>query len=426
MISLCALLTVLCPSAAAATLCVNQGGSSGCFSRINAAVSAASANDTINVAAGTYAEDVIITKSLSLIGAGSASTIIDATRLPNGIYIDGIDNPGLSHVVVTGFTLENANFEGILITNAFSISIWNNHVMDNDKSLNPSAGTCPGQPEFETAEDFDCGEGIHLSGVHQSIIGNNLVERNSGGILLSDDTGKTHDNVITGNIVRENPFDCGITLASHVPASLTGSKTPLGVFHNTISGNESSRNGLQGEGAGVGIFDSAPGTMNYRNVVIGNRLIGNGLPGVAMHSHTPNQNLNNNEIIGNYIARNGADTEDAFTPGPTGINIFGVSPINGTIITQNAINNETVEIAINTPSTVDIHFNDLNDDTLGVDNLGPGTVNATENWWGCPGGPGAEGCSSAGGPGILFTPWLPKPVRIPPFGLAGLATQSNP
>lgn len=425
MISLCALLTVLCPSSGAATLCVNRGGSSGCFSSINAAISAASANDTIKVASGTYVEDVIIKKSLSLIGTGSSSTIIDATGLANGIYIDGIDNAGLSHVVVSGFTVENANFEGILITNSSSISIWNNHVKNNDKSLNPSAGTCPGQPDFETAEDFDCGEGIHLSGVHHSIIGNNLVEHNSGGILLSDDTGKTHDNVITGNVVQENPFDCGITLASHPPASLSGSKTPLGVFHNTISGNESSRNGLQGEGAGVGIFDSVPGTMNYGNVVIGNRLIGNGLPGVAMHSHTPNQNLNNNAIIGNYIARNGADTDDAFTPGATGINVFGVSPINGTIITQNAINHEAVEIAVNTPSDVEIHFNDLNDDTLGVDNLGTGMVNATENWWGCPGGPGAEECASAGGPGILFTPWLRQPVRIPPFGLAGLATQND-
>ncbi len=38
--------------------------------------------------------------------------------------------------------------------------------------------------------------------------------------------------------------------------------------------------------------------------------------------------------------------------------------------------------------------------------IGTGTVNATENWWGCTGGPGAEECASVGGPGVLFAPWL--------------------
>lgn len=417
MISFCAAFAAaMFQPAIAATLCVDQDGSSGCFSHINAAISAASANDTIKVAAGRYAENVIIPKSLSLIGAGRNVTRIDARTLPNGIYIDGIDHPGLSNVVVSGFTVENANFEGILIANASAVTVRNTLVTQNDKSLNPSAGTCPGQPPFETAEGFDCGEAIHLSGVDHSIIADNLVQENAGGILISDDTGATHDNLITGNVVRNNPFDCGITLASHVPAALTGSKTPLGVFHNTISGNDSSHNGLdeEGAGAGVGIFDSAPGTMNFGNVVVNNRLTGNGLPGVAMHGHTPNQNLNDNVIAGNYIARNGADTEDAFTPGPTGINVFGVSPVTGTIISHNVIDHEAVEVAVNTPSEVQIHLNNFNDDTLGVDNLGAGTVNATENWWGCPGGPGAEECASAGGPGIVFTPWLRRPLKNVP------------
>ena len=62
--------------------------------------------------------------------------------------------------------------------------------------------------------------------------------------------------------------------------------------------------------------------MNFGNVIINNRLMDNGLPGVAMHSHAPGQDITNNVIIGNYIAGNGADTDDAFTPGPTGINVF--------------------------------------------------------------------------------------------------------
>ena len=408
-VSCAALVTGLCQPAAAATLCVNPSGAKGCFPTIGAAVAAASAGDTIEVSQGTYKEDVVIGKQLALIGANQNNTIIDATGLSNGIYIDGLDNPGLSDVTVTGFTVENANFEGILVTNASFVTVWDNTVTHNDRSLNPATGTCPGLPPFETAEGFDCGEGIHLVGVDHSTVARNTVENNSGGILLSDETSPTDNNLITGNVVRNNPFDCGIVLASHPPAS--GSGSPLGVFRNTIAGNDSSHNGLgvHGAGAGVGIFTFLPDGTVARNVIVNNRLTGNGLPGVAMHAHIPGENLNDNVITGNYISGNGADTDDAATPGPTGINVFGVSSISGTIISGNVIKDEADDIVANTPAPVDAHLNNLLGKQIGVNNLGAGTVDATENWWGCSGGPGAEGCAGVAGSGVVSTPWLTKP-----------------
>jgi hypothetical protein len=399
--------------AAAATLCVNPG-KRGCFAKIGAAVAAAKAGDTIQVAPGTYAEgDIVIGKSLSLIGADRASTVINATGKGNGIYIDGLDHPGLREVAVTGFTVENAKFEGILVTNASAATIAANRVAGNDTALNSAIAVCPGQPPFETNEGFDCGEGIHLSGVDHSIVSANLVENNSGGILLSDDTGATHDNFVTGNTLRNNPFDCGITLASHALYS----KAPIalrGVDDNTISGNQSSGNGLgvKGAGAGVGLFVAGSGLETAGNVVIGNRLTGNGLPGVAFHLHTAlkGQNLDDNLIAGNEISGNGADTADAATPGPTGINVFGAAAIAGTVITGNAITSEQIDIAANNAGIVDAHLNNLLGTKIGVDNLGKGTVNATENWWGCAGGPGAAGCSKIAGKGVTFIPFLTKPA----------------
>jgi parallel beta-helix repeat protein len=393
----------------ARTLCVNQGGTSGCYPTISAAVAAAVEHDTIEVAQGNYAEDVVIGKSLSLVGENAHNTIIDASGLANGVYVDGLDHPGLRAVVVRGFTVKNANFEGILVTNAADVTISGNLVTGNDRNLNPAELTCPGIPAFETAEGFDCGEGIHLSGARYSIVADNKVFANAGGILLSDDTGAAHHILVSGNTVTLNPYDCGITLASHPPAPQTGAAAPFGVFANTIAGNKSSRNGLAvGEGAGVGIFDSVPGAQNYGNVVIGNKLTDNGLPGVAMHSHTPGQNLNNNSIIANQISGNHADSDDAVTPGPTGINVFGVSPVRGTTISQNIIKDEAVDVAVNTPATVDIHLNDLLGRKIGVANLGSGSVDATENWWGCVRGPGAPGCSTVSGPNVLFQPWLTR------------------
>jgi hypothetical protein len=254
-------------------------------------------------------------------------------------------------------------------------------------------------------------------GVDHSVVSHNISENNAGGILLSDDTGATHDNLITGNAVRNNPFDCGVTLASHGPATITGAALPFGVFHNTISDNESARNGLHvpGAGAGVGIFAPFPGTKAYGNVVTHNRLIGNGLPGVAMHNHAsfpmaPPVDLSSNVIVGNFFLGNGADTEDAATPGPTGINIFSIAPVIGTVIAENVFVDEAVDVAVSTPSLVELHLNNLRSaGSIGVDNLGAGMINATENWWGCPAGPGGAGCSSVNG-SVVFSPWLTKPV----------------
>jgi parallel beta-helix repeat protein len=394
--------------ATAATLCVNSGGTSGCYKTIMAAVTAAAPNDTIQVAAGTYQENVVIAKPLSLLGAGKGNTIIDASGMSNGLYIDGIDTPQLRDVLVKGFSIRNAKYEGILIANASFVTLADNHVVNNDKSLVPGPD-CPGIPSFETAEGFDCGEGVHLSGADHTTVTNNYVADNAGGILISDDTGAAHDNLITGNVVQDNPFDCGITLASHPPAALTNSNAPLGVFRNTIANNISRRNGLKGEGAGVGIFDSIPGTRDSANVVIQNVLTGNGLPGVALHSHAPGQDLTDNAIIGNYIAGNGKDTDDAATPGPTGINVLGVSPASGTVISQNLIRKEAVDVAVNTGAEVEVHLNNFIGHAIGVDNLNSGTVNATGNWWGCAKGPGAAGCARVSGSGVLVGPWLATP-----------------
>ncbi|MGP0075280.1 MAG: NosD domain-containing protein [Bryobacteraceae bacterium] len=406
--------------AAGATLCVSNHPSPGCpYATIGAAVAAAKTNDVIQVSRGTYHEDVVIGIPLSLIGAPYGNTIIDATGMSNGIYVNGIDHAGLAGVVVSGFTVQNANFEGILLTNVSQVTITNNQVLHNDLSLNISTPACPGQPAFETLEGDDCGEGIHLSGVDHSIISNNVVENNAGGILMSDDTGATHDDLILGNTVQNNPFDCGITLASH-PLAGSGFTAAAGVYHNTITGNTSQHNGYQvpGAGAGVGIFAPFPFSKNYGNVVVNNVLTDNGIPGVAMHAHAPGATIADNMIAGNRISGNGADTEDTATPGPTGINVSGgdngmgvpLAVITGTVIAGNVIQQETDGVVAKTDAVVLASLNDFINVKTGVDNLDGGSVDAMLNWWGCPGGPTSPACAGISGVNILYLPFLNTPL----------------
>jgi len=397
-----------------ATLCVNPGGTHGCQKKIQDAVAAASSGDTINVSRGTYKEDVVVDKPLALVGAGADSTIIDAKGLSNGIDVDGLGHPALGRVIIRGFTVENANHQGIVVTNASDVTIVDNHVTGNDRALQlaPNAPpSCPDlPPHFVAFQAFDCGEGIQLSGVTNSLVADNLVDHNSGGILVTDDTGPNHDNFITGNVVRDNPYDCSITLATHDLNPVSG-MPPKGVYHITVKGNTVVRNGLaSGEGAGVGIFAPTPGSQNYGNVIVDNYLADNGLPGVTLHSHSPGQNVNDHLIAHNTIYGNGPDAESG-TMEKAGIALTadpGAGPLTGIRIVGNKIFGEGVDVVFNAPGELAAHQNNLFDE-IGVANLGSGSVDATLNWWKCSRGPGSPGCGSTQGGNIQVAPWLSTP-----------------
>jgi hypothetical protein len=423
--------------ALANTLCVNPSGSHGCYSQIQTAVSHASAHDVIHVHAGTYNEQVTIGIPVSLIGAGAEQTIIDATGLAHGVFVDGYDNPGLNDVTVAGFTVKNALFEGVLVVSASDVTIRDNSIIDNDTTpgllFTGDLTGCPGQPGngvYETDETGDCGGALHLVGAVNNIVSGNLITGNADGVLISDETGESHHNLLVHNIIKDNPLECGIVLASHPPGGHTTFPFAphFGVNHNAIADNLSQGNGVQIGGAGAGMFSDGAGQGTVSdNVIIHNKLIGNGLGGVALHTHVgpafglPADNMSGNQIIGNTIAGNLADEFDTATPGRVGININsggGGSPVVGTVISQNIIRDEDVDIAVNTPAEVDIHLNELRGGKLGVADVCAldgssactGSIDATQNYWGCPAGPGGPGCSTTSGSDIRVTPWLKTPL----------------
>ena len=419
---------------------------------IGSAVAASSASDTIYVFNGTYPEDVTIPSSLSglvLLGVASKTSnpTINAASLTNGI----VDQA--SGVTIEGFTVKNANHEGILVEGPAAtcvagpsctpsapqitnVTISYNVVANNDLEL--SAGTCPGVPDFE---QDDCGEGIHLDGVAFSTVSYNLVTYNSGGILNTDETNTNHDNLISFNNVSNNDEDCGITLPSH-PANGSGANVgfAFGVFHDSIISNLVAYN----LDAGVGIFAPTPGNGSYNHLVAGNRIIGNGNPGVTYHAHSPLTNLSGTSIVNNIIQYNGADpnpgapTEGSGPADPTGIEIFASSdasapapPIDARI-EGNTINNETNDIWVGAPDwaacsslsltapcyAVSANLNNLTGGNVGVDNTGDPAnviVNATNDYWGCRSGPNTSNCTSTDG-NVLTNPLLNSSTFI--IGLA--------
>ncbi len=413
--------------ASGATMCVNPGGTSGCSATISAAVAAAAPGSTIQVAPGIYKETVTITKTLSLIGTKGYS-IVDATGLSNGIFVNGISAEpaaGIWGVVISGFTVKNANYEGILVANAVSATVSGNTLSGNNRSLNFAASTCPGQPAYETSEGNDCGEGIHLMAVNHSIVSGNTVTNNAGGILISDETGPNYQNLITGNTVADNAADCGITLASHGRDPSLPKGPSYGVFSNTVSHNVVSHNGYLGQGAGVGVFAPGPGSVNFGNVVADNILMDNGIGGVVMHNHAapgvngvpaqaPGVIFADTQITGNQISGNAADGDDPKSPGATGISIVSFTALTGIVVAQNTFSSDIADIVFNAPSgTVDAHLNSFSGIEIAVDVEGAGGVDESQNWWGCPDGPGGTGCSTIQGSPVYSGSWLAAPLTAP-------------
>jgi hypothetical protein len=248
------------------------------YSSINAAIAAASPNDTVLVCPGTYHAEVMISKPLNLIGRAGA--VIDAkgqARLNVGGLLPGsigIGVVGTSHVQVSGLVVEDAGFDAILVASSSHISVSGNVLMHNGDV------------------------GVNFNGVSWSQATRNTSEYNTnGGFLVADDNGLTSHNTISYNVASHNPGGCGVIVAGHKTA---------GVTDNVIADNVLTDNGTMAgsSGAGAVIASEVPGETVARNTVTGNTIYGNGLAGVTIHAHLPGQNLNGNQITNNNIGVN--------------------------------------------------------------------------------------------------------------------------
>jgi len=110
---------------AAATLTVGQAGSGAQHNTIQAAIDAANPGDTIRVWAGTYNENITVSKNVYLIGNSSSNTSIDASGQNNNavnITVDGVEITSFNitsgspwyaiEAIVGGFNIHHNNITG--------------------------------------------------------------------------------------------------------------------------------------------------------------------------------------------------------------------------------------------------------------------------------------------------------------------------
>ena len=310
---------------------------------INTAIAAVRTGGTVIVCAGTYDEQVVVSKSLNLYGRGGAT--IDAkgqkalkvgpVTLPGSV---GIGVLGTHGVRVSGFRVTGAGFDAILVGASSHVSVSHNYLWDNG----------------------DVGVDINGSSYTQ-VTSNYSAHNEGGGFLIADDIGPSSHNEVGWNTATRNPGGCGVIVAGH---------STSGVTHTLVTGNWLSYNGTlksSGGGAGVVIASEVPGETVAYTTVTGNHIWGNGLAGVTVHVHEPNQDFNGTKIIGNWIGQNNTlgDPIDLFASTAknaknyavpdtrtTGILAATASSVTGTVIASNHISDDHFGIFLEALSTV--------------------------------------------------------------------------
>ncbi|HTW02439.1 MAG TPA: right-handed parallel beta-helix repeat-containing protein [Streptosporangiaceae bacterium] len=266
------------------------------YSSINKAIRAAPPGGTVIVCRGTYFTQAVVAKPLRLIGLAGAVINAKGQKPLPGLPVpggSGVVVIATRHVLVRGFVVVNAKFDGILVARSAFVEVSHNILANNG--------------------DNNSGVGVDFNGTSFSLADHNLAKFNSGGgFLVADDLGRTGHDAIAWNEATRNPGGCGVIIAGHSTAGVTSNL----VAHNLLTYNGTSK---KSPGAGVVIATEVPRETVADNTVLDNVIYGNGLAGVTIHAHLRNQHMNGNQIVGNDIGTNNT-VGDPIDLGPPVIN----------------------------------------------------------------------------------------------------------
>ena len=398
-----------------------DGSSGNPWLTINYAISQAINDDTINVAAGTYTEQVVINKNLTLSGTGNP--IIKAPASPNGYkFPEGAGNTWDPIVLAFGGTADGSfNITG---TGQVTVNISGITVDGNDRI--PSVLTrravgilyrnvvggvthCTVQ-NMGYSTTFGLSWGIMAYGTSDATFHGNTVSGYAkggfvvNGVLADPSMPKPHA-VIDGNTVTGPPYDPALVLAPNgiqIGWGATGSVT-----NNTVTHHGSP--GTVWGGTGI-LIQSSPGVIVEGNTVTGNQDYGIATAGYTSYggSYATGTIIRNNTVEGNgqgiRIEKMSVDTvvqNNTITGNREGIHVgsaplvYPIPPV-GTVIHNNTIYSNT-EYGL----------------FVETDVLLP--VDATDNWWGDASGPGGvgPGTGDAVSTNVDYDPWTTTPPAEP-------------
>jgi parallel beta-helix repeat protein len=254
---------------------------------------AINANETINghvifVEAGTYYENIVVNKTVSLVGKDQNTAMID------GMQKGHVINVAADNVTITGFTITNSSayypYSGIYIASKQRSNIVKNNLAHNYFGVwlyGSSVSNMSGNNI--TASNSN---GIWLyDGSSDNIISENNIKANNGiGICVSMDCSK---NIISKNNITENEYGIWFHRSSNnsVFENSIRANDGTGIIIDESSNNNIFRNIITTNWQGILLSDS------YDNIIFGNNITNNE-NGIRLSGSS------NNIIRGNNIANN--------------------------------------------------------------------------------------------------------------------------
>ncbi|HEX8180914.1 MAG TPA: Calx-beta domain-containing protein [Pyrinomonadaceae bacterium] len=415
------------------------------FPTIQGGVDGVAAGGTVNVAAGTYAEQPVVGKSLTLHGAGAGATNITApatlaTRFNNffilfevnggasveasGLTVQGPMNLNGCHQAIPASTFRR--YYGIYVRGGATLNLHDASVLDIREN-NPAANT---NCQLGTAIDA----GTTVAGLNQTgtltLTNTTVTGFQARGVIVDNAgsaatitnntlTGSTSANVsqsvilvalgasatISGNQIGgaecSDAVNCGpdtFTQAAAVGISLTTPASGTQVTNNTISHND----------YGINIF-TAP---NVTPVISGNALDANRYFGVNVSEG--NATITGNTFTGaSNVAVVAASVNDPAnqTAADSAITLTGNTITGATTALQ--LLDDPNNPADNFFPRITAHFNRIVAATA-IDNPQSVGSDMENNWWGCNAGPGHTGCGTVTGTGVDYAPWLVLGISAAP------------
>ena len=358
-----------------------QGG--GNYTSIQQAIDNSTDGDTIQVWAGTYQENIVVNRSISLLGNGTNETIIE-----------NVDEDTSVSLMVSS---NNVQIGGM--------------VFSNERPY-PLDAACRISTNHSTFRDlYFSNTSLHIEHTGHSIFTKNK-QSFSGGSDGYFSLKSSSNNVISNSIfIDTGDFGNFFSMFNSSNTIIMGNEfhTPRTAIYIT-SGFRSSE---------------YPDPISHNNSIIDNHLRnipqGHGLFGIDLQ-HSRHTRIEGNEIGGFPYAMQIFKSDDTriernsfFDSWFNRCIIVGNS--SGVYILNNDFSEKCSEIHFN-PSCeyVEIHNNRFfrQSDHYSfhdIQNDGNATVNATENWWGHPSGPyqqhqNPDGKGVGVGDNILFSPWL--------------------
>nr|WP_280904423.1 right-handed parallel beta-helix repeat-containing protein [Methanobacterium petrolearium] len=302
------------------------GGTTGPMKTITAAINALTSWGTINVASGTYNENLVINKTINLKGSGE-NTVLTPSNLENPIINITISGNAsvISGFIISGATTSSAidisGASGCTVTNnnitgnqiGIRVSGSSNTISSNNISGNNNGVYCDGNNQkiknntitqsstgvtVENSENVEiednritsnAGTGVTIKNSNNTAIKGNNISDNHDGVEISDNSA---GNVVDDNTITDNQ-DSGIEIQqsqnNQIKQNTIHNNVQTGIKLNQSNGNNINGNNINGSSIGVDLQNS-----NY-NTISGNTITAKTL--LIKSSNSYGNTITNNRII---------------------------------------------------------------------------------------------------------------------------------